>query len=169
MHIYNSLIIPLLQYAILIWGHRSSKIFKLQKRAIRILTLSKYNAHTEPLFKRLNLLKVMDMFKVNVLKFYFKYRHGTLPKHFRNMFPLTNHNHNTRGNLNKIKINIQTTRNSENIIRNSLPRIIETFPNSVLDKIETHSLNGLVGYVKKIMLDNYDSQCRRRNCYICNN
>ena len=31
---------------------------KIQKKAVRIITLSKYNSHTEPLFKKLNTLKV---------------------------------------------------------------------------------------------------------------
>ena len=168
MHIYNSLILPHLQSFILIWGHKSSKVFRLQKRAIQMLTLSRYNARTEPLFKRLNLLKVEDMFSINILKFYFKYKHGTLPVYFQNMFPLVSHNYNTRGNLNKIRMNKRTTANCENIIRNSLPRIVEKFPLSVLEKIETHSFNGFKNYVKKVMLDNYDPLCHRLNCFICN-
>ena len=32
------------------------------KKAIRIITCGKYNSHTEPLFKRLNILKVDDIF-----------------------------------------------------------------------------------------------------------
>ena len=47
--LYNSLILPHLQYCILSWGFKSDRIFKLQKRAVRIITYSKYNAHTEPL------------------------------------------------------------------------------------------------------------------------
>ncbi len=43
-----------------------------------MLSLSKYNAHTEPLFK--TLLKIDDMLKLNELKFYYKYEHDKLPK-----------------------------------------------------------------------------------------
>ena len=42
-------------------GYENEKIFKLQKKAIRIISLAKYNAHTEPLFKTLNLLKINDI------------------------------------------------------------------------------------------------------------
>ena len=38
-----------------------------------MISCSKYNAHTEPLFKSLNLLKVEDIFKIKILKFYYKY------------------------------------------------------------------------------------------------
>ena len=59
----NSLILPHLQYCILSWGFKSDRIFKLQKRAVRIIACSKYNAHTEPLLKTLNLFKIEDIMK----------------------------------------------------------------------------------------------------------
>ena len=49
--IYNALILSRINYAILLWGYNSERILKLQKKAMRIISLQKYNAHTEPLFK----------------------------------------------------------------------------------------------------------------------
>ena len=57
--IYNSLIVPHLTYGILVWGSNTSYLFKLQKKTIRTITKSKYNEHTEPLFKMLNLFNKM--------------------------------------------------------------------------------------------------------------
>ena len=68
--IYNTLI---LTYGILAWGRHTHAIHKIQKRAIRIIAASKYNAHTEPLFKQLNLLKACDICKLQELKFYHKH------------------------------------------------------------------------------------------------
>ena len=56
------------------------RLIKIQKRVIRIITRSKYNAHTEPLFKTLGILKLEDNMKLNALKFYFKYTHEALPQ-----------------------------------------------------------------------------------------
>ena len=54
---------------------------KLQKRAVPIITNSSYNAHTDPLFKKVDLLKVKDIFQLNVLKLYYSpYASGTLTK-----------------------------------------------------------------------------------------
>ncbi len=36
---------------------------------IRIISVNKYNAHTEPIFKLLKLLKVMDILKLQELKY----------------------------------------------------------------------------------------------------
>ena len=94
--IYNSSILPHINYSILIWGFKSSRLSKLQKRAVRMISCN--NAHTEPLFKSLNLLKVEDTFKINILKFYYKYSQKILALYFSEMFTKTSdrHNHGTR-------------------------------------------------------------------------
>ena len=66
---YDSLILSHLQFGITNCGFEWGRISKLQKRALRIMTNSKYNAHTEPLFKQLHLLKVNGIFDVQCLKF----------------------------------------------------------------------------------------------------
>ena len=73
LQLYNSLFLPHVNYGILIWGHNYERIEKLQKRAVRFITQSKYLAHTDPIFIKLNLLKIQDIFKLNQLKFYYKY------------------------------------------------------------------------------------------------
>ena len=55
--LYNTLL-PHINYCILAWGNTSDRIEKMQKRAVRLIIVSKYNAHTLPLLKKLNILKV---------------------------------------------------------------------------------------------------------------
>ena len=57
--IYSTLILSHCTYGILAWGSNTSRIFKLQKKAIRIVSNANYISHTEPLFKTLGLLKNM--------------------------------------------------------------------------------------------------------------
>ena len=84
--IYNSSILPYFQYSILTWGFKIGRLEKLQKRAVRIINNSSYNAHTDPLFKKLSLLKVKDLFRLNVLKSYYKFRKVNLPVYTMSMF-----------------------------------------------------------------------------------
>ena len=56
-------------------------LVKLHEPLVRIITCSKYNAHTDPLFKSIEILKVAKIFNLNALKFYYKYLHGKLPSH----------------------------------------------------------------------------------------
>ena len=86
---YDSLILSHLQFGITNWGFEWDRISKLQKRALRILTNSKYNAHTEPLFKQLRLLKVNDIFDVQCLKVWYKFVNKKLPNYFRDIFKVS--------------------------------------------------------------------------------
>ena len=66
---YDSLILSHLQFGITNWGFEWDRISKLQKRALPIMTNSRYNVHTEPLFKQLYLLKVRIYSMFNVWNF----------------------------------------------------------------------------------------------------
>ena len=108
--LYCSLVNSHLSYAILIWGYECHRLEKIQKRMIRIITVSKYNAHTEPLFKALDLLKIQDMLDLSTLKFYYRYVHDNLPAYFysfRIVTQGTHHNYDTR---NRDQIYIDRTR-----------------------------------------------------------
>ena len=83
--LYNSLIKPHIIYGILLWGHNCERILKLQKKIIRIITLSKYNAHTDPIFKSLNILKVCDTFLLHQLKFYYNHINDKLTQYFQTL------------------------------------------------------------------------------------
>ena len=56
--IYNSLILPHLNYGILAWGYDTTRMFRLQKNSLIAISFAKYIAHTDPLFKSVALLKV---------------------------------------------------------------------------------------------------------------
>ena len=84
--IYNSLILSHLNSNITAWGFASHKLCRLQKRALRLITDSTYNAHTQPLFKVLGTLTLDDTFKMQCLKFYYKFIQGNLPPFFDTFF-----------------------------------------------------------------------------------
>ena len=52
---------------------------KLQKRAVRVITLSKYQAHTDPLFTKLRILKISDIYKVQTSVYMYKCKNNLLP------------------------------------------------------------------------------------------
>ena len=159
-----------INYSILVWGFKSSRISKLQKRAVRMISCSKYNAHTEPLFKSLNLLKVEEIFKIKILKFYYKYSQKTLPLYFNEMFTKTSHQHNhgTRQQSAQILYKYPTrTDIGGKCIRHLLPAIVNKTQSCITEKVSTHSFNGFSTYIKKHMISNYSEHCHIENCYIC--
>ncbi len=169
LHIYSSLILSYINFGILSWGYHCNRITKLQKRAVRIVSLSKYNAHTEPIFKQLKLLKVQDILKQQELKFYYKYKHGMLPVYLQNLPFFTNaaqHTYNTR-QQHKIHLPLARHTYAQKCLRFDLPRIINNTPTIILDKIETHSLTGFSWYIKQYIIGSYSETCTIEDCYIC--
>ena len=63
-----------------------TKIENLQKKAIRNVSLKKYKAHTEPIFKKLNILKLADKLSYCRSVFMHQYRNGKLPVSFTGLF-----------------------------------------------------------------------------------
>ena len=57
--------------------------FILQKKAIRTISISKYSAHTEPMFKKIQFLKLIDIFKLQQLRFHYKLIKCDLQKYFQ--------------------------------------------------------------------------------------
>ena len=75
---YYAYIYPYLSYNTLIWGgtydtHLQPLVLQ-QKRTIRTITNSGFRDHTDPLFKRLKLLKVKDIYKLQLGIFMFHAR-----------------------------------------------------------------------------------------------
>ena len=99
---YFSLINPYLLYGNLLWGStyqtHLQKLTTLQKRALRIITNSKYNDHTSPLFKRLNILKLDDLYKSELAKFVFAIKRSLAPSPLLNIYQLNSrvHSYHTR-------------------------------------------------------------------------
>ena len=164
--LYNSLILSHINYCIMAWGYKGNRLIKIQKRAVRIITLSGYNSHTEPLFKQLNLLKIEDQLKLQELKFYFKYIHRHLPVNLLN-WQITPNVNMTLGSL-KIYILLELNVNlQKKILKYNLPFIINNTSDIVKEKIYTHSLRGFTIYAKNFLLQTYKDTCTLPNCYSC--
>ena len=169
--LYTSLILPYFHYGILAWGMFSSRLFKFQKKAVRTVTNSKYNAHTDPLFKSLNLIKIDDIYILNILKFYFKHCHNLLPAFFQGfLFKQRSdlHNYDTR-TKSKLNINKTKTKQSEYLLRNITAKIVNEAPDCIIDKIYTHSLQGFSYYIRRYYINSYNQVCTIDNCYTCMN
>ena len=88
--LYYSLIHCHLIYGIHIWSSTAQSNLKelvlKQKNAIRIITSSKYNSHTSPLFKQSKILPFESLVMFFKLQFMSKYVQGLLPSTFNNVW-----------------------------------------------------------------------------------
>ena len=74
--LYCTLILPYLNYGILLWGSaykkHVDKILKIQKRTIQIISNSSYLCHTKPLFEKYETLDVYDIYKKELCIFMYE-------------------------------------------------------------------------------------------------
>ena len=111
--IYNTMILPQLTYGIALWGNTFdkglTKIKKLQKKAVRIITKVHARDHTEPKQKALRILKLEDLCKQQINCLVFDCIKGNAPENMKTLFRKRSNNlgHNTRSTASK----------SENIFR----------------------------------------------------
>jgi hypothetical protein len=136
--IYCSLVQSYLTYGILAWGNSHNiyldNLLKLQKRAVRYITMSHYRAHSNPLFKELKLLNIYDLYKFYLGIFMFKYSLDDLPRIFRHYF------------ITRQDIQNRLTRNSSNY---HLPRNKTTFSSKGIRSTGPHLWNGMSPEIKK--------------------
>ena len=82
MILYKSLIASYLNYGLLLWGNESHKVLINSSRESYSSNISSFISHTNPLFIQHKLLNMGDLFKLNLLKLYYKLSYNLLPCYF---------------------------------------------------------------------------------------
>ena len=97
---YYSLFHCHLIYAIQIWSvcsqESANSLFKLQKKAIRLLNNAPYNSHTESLFKKCNILPLPKLIEYFKLQFMHQFIQGFLPISLKNTWTTNEYRNRTR-------------------------------------------------------------------------
>ncbi len=122
--LYHALIESQIIYGIAVWGNSPGvgKIEKIQKQAMRIVYKMPYRAHSDPLFKASHILKVKDLYTLNVSLLGFDYKHNLLPKSFYNFYPSITRSMSTR-QVNNIASKTPRTTFSASSIYHMIPRV----------------------------------------------
>ena len=135
----------------MVWGSKIENghpLHLLQKKALRIVANQDYIAHSEPICKALNLMKVPDMYTCAVWNFYYKLMNNLLPIYFENCKPtLTriDHLYNVRKpgfHLPKIKHKLAEQLSDYQLLK--LLNKNESF--RISSKLFTHSKKGFSSY-----------------------
>ena len=139
-----------------------------QKAAIRIITHSKYNSHTQPLFHQLQILPLPDIIKTANLHFIHSYINNNLPSSFMSFFTLnsdrTGLNYQLRNN-NDFLVPLTRTDYFKRFPQFNMPSLWNSHPNEI--KLITPRFKFkkvLKSYYLKI-LENF--RCEKLFCYCC--
>ena len=89
-NLYFTFAYPYFTYCIHVWGKTYSSyldpIVKIQKRIVRIISHSNYREHSAPLFTKLGILNLNDIYKFSIATFMYKFTTCDLPNVFKGMF-----------------------------------------------------------------------------------
>ena len=99
INIYHAIFSSHLLYGCQIWTQKlqsvTDKIAVLQKNSLRIMPFSDFTAHSEPLFKQLNILKIKDSVILQNCLFVYDFFRGNLPSSFVSTFTRVDESHQT--------------------------------------------------------------------------
>ena len=134
----------------------------LQKSLVRIIGLSKNPiSHTDPLFAKLAILKIDDLYTQRVRLFSYKLSRGLLPNGVSSLFEKIRHSHGTRG----VNGNLFVGRYDSRSIRTIAPRCWNALPNSLKG---LPSVTSFKEGSKRGLLAPYSSfVCKARGCASC--
>jgi len=169
LNIYHSLITSHMNYGITVWGYNLTRIKKLQKKSIRIITKSHFIAHSEPLMKRHKLLKVEDILQSKQLMLFYKMMNQQAPSYLYSLLPIMPHlyhDHNTRFN-NRHQVPLVRKQLATRCFRYSLPVLLNKFDYNILITTTEISDKQFKARIKKYLISKYSSTCASINCYVC--
>ena len=156
--LYYALTYPFLIYGLISWGNTYSSITQplviLQKRAMRMITFSKYHEHSSPIFKHLNIVKLPDLVFLNIAVFMHKFHNRRLPSVFDTFFFQVNkkHNYNTRS-ASSLSYTLPKVRTNYGIfnLRFKGPKVW----NSISDNLKTLSISNFKESLKYDLVKDY--------------
>ena len=161
--LYNAMVKPHLEYGLLVWGQSKqlTRVEKLQKKAVRLISNASYNAHTEPIFGNQKLLKIGEIYTVGVNEFASKYLNNKIPKSSMNLLnPLGNER------TKNLRPPIPKNKHLETFPSVRIPQLWNKLP--IADKSLTSPSN-LKSKLSNLHIDKYKNFiCNKRPCYPCN-
>jgi hypothetical protein len=166
--LYNSLISPHFQYAITSWGNFQQQYIKrleiLQKKAIRIITNSSYNCHTNPLFFNLRLLKIKDIYKLSCSKICYRMKKYDLPEYHSLQL-----NQNLQSIHTRQSNHLYIARIFKAVDRQCLNYKMGTEWNSLPIHLTNYnkSITSFTKNLKKYLIQKYNIPCDIVNCFSC--
>ena len=142
--IYNTLFLPHISYCNMIWAccakYRSNRVFRLQKRAVRLISNSSFYSHSAPLFHKLNLLNVYDIMNLQIEIFMYNCKYRLHPPYISDIFPLNLnfHSYETRS-ANDFHFPKVRTSYAKSTLLFTGPKLWSSLPKEIKNSVSLHS------------------------------
>ena len=158
--VYYSLFESYLNYGLICWGQSDGKNFHkievMQNKAVRIISGSEYDAHCDPIYKDLNIIKVKDLLYLKYSSLMWDFDHNDIPNNFKDHFVYANQTHRystrfaTAGKLCENK-KFNTERYGLNSFTYMGPKILNSLKDNKLYREAKSKVQFLKNYKKSIV------------------
>ncbi|NNK28926.1 MAG: RNA-directed DNA polymerase, partial [Flavobacteriaceae bacterium] len=167
--LYNSLAKPHIDFSSTIWGGAAKTHLKnletIQKKLVRLIVNAKSRAHTENIFKKLEILKLEDQIQLNNAKLGYKFYHQDLPPPILEIYKLR-HKTSTRQGESKFTIEAPIINFKKQHLH--LDYIPSTW-NSLNDSLKELHIKSFQSNIKLEKFQSYsDDPCNNDKCFSCN-
>ena len=170
--LYKSLIQSHIEYCLPVWGNALKSHMKpleiIQRKAIRVVTNSKYNSHTDPLFQQVNALTVKDLYIIRCARIGMKITKNRANDGLQSCFRVLNsENRSTRsggGFGKKLFVPLPRIELTKRLPQFQIPVIWNAIP----DKFKQFGIFALMEDFKKDTMEKYgEFICSEKKCYPC--
>ena len=158
--LYNAFFTSHLQYAMEVWypdlnKTQKVKVERLQKATVRTMALERKEAHSSPLLKKLELLKVEDLMKINILRTLILAKRQHLPPNIQDKFEFIETSTRSGTSL------FYKNKSKEKL------HYLKAYKEYSGLVASTFTLETILTNLKGMVVSNYTSRCQRNNCYSC--
>ena len=168
--LFKSLIQSHIEYCLPIWGNALQIHMKpleiLQRKAIRVVTNSKYNSHTQPLFHKVKSLTIKDLYTLRCAKIGLKIALNKANDGLASCFRvITSNTTNTRSGENcRLYVPHARIKMTQRMPQYQIPEIWNELP----ENLKQYGVNALSHDFNFYKMEEYsDFECKDKKCYAC--
>ena len=165
--IYNTLLKPVYEYAIPIWGHQISRpLIKMHKKCIRVLNRKPKHAHVEPLLRNLSILQLVDLYRHKSVCMLMKIKEKLVPKPLQTLF-VWGYEENERTRNHNIKVTPSKDKFQRKNTLYWLRNVWNKLDYDIQISITNTRPKEVTKLAKEFMMRGYYVRCDLKKCYSC--
>ena len=173
MLLYNALIMSRLSYCCTIFGGTNEtcieRLNKIQRKALRIVSMSNYNAHCDPIYHKLSTLKFNHVIEINYLKSGYKLLNNKEPYPISSMFHFKKDTNTRSSGLRRMFVPKCRVDSIKRFTKYKIPEIWNRATENTKIKL-TGKITSLIKSYTQWRLAQYSKFiCTDKNCYSCCN
>ena len=170
--LFNALFKSHVEYGIQVWGQGTGikKIELMQKKMVRTLFTKNGFGHTEPIMKRLGILKVKDLYILRTVCTVAKAHQQIIPNAIKTMFDFGDE----RTRSGTVKLPKRTCNLADKLPRYCLSKIWnevlrqeDTLRFLIVNGERIFNIDTIKLVITEFLQKNYKDQCDIKNCYTC--